>query len=60
MDDVLWLRYAARRPSSHDGHDDLMTAVMAVGMSVLFGWIIKKLRSYDVKKEFVPNLERPS
>jgi hypothetical protein len=31
----------------------VFSAVMAIGMSVLFGWIIKKLVSKDIKREFI-------
>ena len=31
----------------------VFTGIMTIGMSVLFGWIIKKLASEDIKQEFV-------
>lgn len=35
----------------------IFTIVMAVGVSILFGWIIKKLASDKIKSEFIPVIE---
>jgi len=35
----------------------IFTIVMAVGISILFGWIIKKLTSDKIKSEFIPLIE---
>lgn len=35
----------------------IFTLVMAIGISVLFGWIIKKLASEKIKAEFIPIIE---